>query len=104
MSALLIGSQPGRVFIGFLALGIFVDGDALVGIVKDAPHYLHPRDLGRPRPGLGLGLGLLDRLLFLFRRLFLIRLFVFYFRSFFIDFTFLLVLIPFFFLFLFDLF
>src|SRR5262249_45072702 len=82
--ALFIRGQPGGVLVGLLALGIVIGGDALIGVVKDAPDHLHPRDLGSSRPWLGLGLGLLGRLPLL-RDLFLILFLVYNLLSLFID-------------------
>src|SRR5205085_5427067 len=97
---LLIGGQAGGVLVGLLALGIVIDGNALVGVIEDAPYDLHPRHFGRPRPGLGLGLGLLDRLPLLGSFLFLL-IDVFGFVCFFLDFAFSLILLSLFFIHLF---
>src|SRR5262249_38298518 len=95
--ALLIGSQARGMLVGFFSLRIFIDGDALIGVVKHAPDHLQTRSLGRSRPWLGLGLGLLGGLP-LPRGLFLILFFVSYFLGLFVDLSVLFFLIQFFFL------
>ena len=58
MGAALVRGEACRMIDGFLLLGVFVGGNALIGIAEHAPNNAHARDLGGTRTRLGLCLRL----------------------------------------------